>query len=256
MRAVNPEAEGTTLPRRRRSSSIRPGWPPSETSSGRPRACRRRSSRRRSSPCFPRVIADPALGLDFSRVRARRAGVRADATAREGETLTVRARIDSIKVRGGTGFLVIAMDLFDERRRARRSDPVDDDRAERRHDAPLDDVSVGDELPELRRVVTRRGREGLRRRERRSEPAAPERRRSLAASGFDGVIAHGMFTMGHMAACVVSWAGDADGGHGDLGTVPCDRLDGSGDRGGRARSARVDADAAHRDPRPVGVERA
>ena len=28
--------------------------------------------------------------------------------------------------------------------------------------------------------------------------------------GFDGVIAHGMFTMGHMAACVVAWAGDAD----------------------------------------------
>ena len=27
--------------------------------------------------------------------------------------------------------------------------------------------------------------------------------------GFDDVIAHGMFTMGHMAACVVAWAGDA-----------------------------------------------
>ena len=25
--------------------------------------------------------------------------------------------------------------------------------------------------------------------------------------GFDGIIAHGMFTMGHMAACVVGWAG-------------------------------------------------
>ena len=29
------------------------------------------------------------------------------------------------------------------------------------------------------------------------------------ASGFDGVIAHGMFTMGHLATCVVAWAGDA-----------------------------------------------
>ena len=27
------------------------------------------------------------------------------------------------------------------------------------------------------------------------------------AVGFDGIIAHGMFTMGHMAACVVGWAG-------------------------------------------------
>ena len=27
------------------------------------------------------------------------------------------------------------------------------------------------------------------------------------SAGFDGIIAHGMFTMGHMAACVVTWAG-------------------------------------------------
>ena len=28
------------------------------------------------------------------------------------------------------------------------------------------------------------------------------------AAGFPGIIAHGMFTMGHMAAAVVEWAGD------------------------------------------------
>jgi acyl dehydratase len=28
------------------------------------------------------------------------------------------------------------------------------------------------------------------------------------SAGFDGVIAHGMFTMGHMAACVTRWVGD------------------------------------------------
>jgi acyl dehydratase len=28
------------------------------------------------------------------------------------------------------------------------------------------------------------------------------------AVGFDGIIAHGMFTMGHMAAAVTSWTGD------------------------------------------------
>jgi 3-hydroxybutyryl-CoA dehydratase len=27
------------------------------------------------------------------------------------------------------------------------------------------------------------------------------------AAGFDAVIAHGMFTMAHMASCVVAWAG-------------------------------------------------
>jgi acyl dehydratase len=25
--------------------------------------------------------------------------------------------------------------------------------------------------------------------------------------GFEGIIAHGMFTMGHMAACIIGWAG-------------------------------------------------
>ena len=32
--------------------------------------------------------------------------------------------------------------------------------------------------------------------------------RTARAVGLPGVIAHGMFTMGHMAACVVAWAGD------------------------------------------------
>ena len=26
--------------------------------------------------------------------------------------------------------------------------------------------------------------------------------------GFDGIIAHGMFTMGHLGACLAGWAGD------------------------------------------------
>jgi acyl dehydratase len=29
------------------------------------------------------------------------------------------------------------------------------------------------------------------------------------AAGFPGVIAHGMFTMGHLASCITAWAGDA-----------------------------------------------
>jgi acyl dehydratase len=30
------------------------------------------------------------------------------------------------------------------------------------------------------------------------------------AAGFPGVIAHGMFTMGHLAACISRWAGGPD----------------------------------------------
>ncbi len=28
------------------------------------------------------------------------------------------------------------------------------------------------------------------------------------SAGFDGIVAHGMFTMGHMAACLTRWAGE------------------------------------------------
>ncbi len=30
------------------------------------------------------------------------------------------------------------------------------------------------------------------------------------AAGFPGIIAHGMFTMGHLAACIAGWAGGPD----------------------------------------------
>jgi acyl dehydratase len=69
-------------------------------------------------------------------------------------------------------------------------------------------ASVGDPVPDLRRVVTRE--------EVRAYAEAGGDRNPLhlddgvaRSAGFDGVIAHGMFTMGHMAAAVVSWAGDA-----------------------------------------------
>jgi N-terminal half of MaoC dehydratase len=62
---------------------------------------------------FPQVIGDPALGLDFSRVLHGGQEYELHRPLREGETLTVRARIDSVRVRSGTGFLVIAMDLAD-----------------------------------------------------------------------------------------------------------------------------------------------
>lgn len=71
----------------------------------------------------------------------------------------------------------------------------------------FDDVALGEVLPELRRVVTADDVSAY-------ADAGGDRNPlhlddAFARSvGFDGVIAHGMFTMGHMAACVVAWVGD------------------------------------------------
>jgi acyl dehydratase len=72
---------------------------------------------------------------------------------------------------------------------------------------PYEDVSVGEELPRLSRVVTR---EDVRAYAEAGGDRNPLHLDDAVAreAGFDGVIAHGMFTMGHMAACVVAWAGD------------------------------------------------
>ena len=67
-------------------------------------------------------------------------------------------------------------------------------------------MRVGDELPSLERVVTR---EDIRAYAEASGDRNPLHLDGDAArsAGFDEVIAHGMFTMGHMASCVVAWAG-------------------------------------------------
>ena len=68
-------------------------------------------------------------------------------------------------------------------------------------------VAVGEEIPELRRLVTR---EDVAAYAEVSGDRNPLHRDDAFARsvGFPGVIAHGMFTMGHMAAAVVAWAGD------------------------------------------------
>jgi acyl dehydratase len=73
---------------------------------------------------------------------------------------------------------------------------------------PFDEVAVGDPVPELRRVVTR---EDVRAYAEASGDRNPLHLDDEAArsAGFDGVIAHGMFTMGHMSTAVVSWVEDA-----------------------------------------------
>jgi acyl dehydratase len=71
----------------------------------------------------------------------------------------------------------------------------------------VDEVAAGADLPELRRLVTREDIAAY-------ADASGDRNPlhlddAFARSvGFPGVIAHGMFTMGHMTAAVVAWAGD------------------------------------------------
>lgn len=62
---------------------------------------------------FPRVIADPGLGLDFTRVVHGSQEYAYERPLEEGETLTVRARIESIKTKGASGFLTVVMELRD-----------------------------------------------------------------------------------------------------------------------------------------------
>ncbi|MGZ5302060.1 MAG: MaoC/PaaZ C-terminal domain-containing protein [Actinomycetota bacterium] len=71
----------------------------------------------------------------------------------------------------------------------------------------LGDLYVGDELPTLARTVTR---EDVRAYADAGGDQNPLHRDDDVARmvGFPGIIAHGMFTMGHLGACVAAWAGD------------------------------------------------
>ena len=63
---------------------------------------------------FPQVLHDPALDSTSPGCCTAAQSYELERPLREGETLTVRASIESVRVRGGTGFLVIAMRLDDE----------------------------------------------------------------------------------------------------------------------------------------------
>ena len=68
-------------------------------------------------------------------------------------------------------------------------------------------VMVGEELPALARVVTAADVKAYADAGGDQNPLHQDDRAARAA-GFPGIIAHGMFTMGHMAAAVAAWAGD------------------------------------------------
>ena len=67
-------------------------------------------------------------------------------------------------------------------------------------------VAVGDELPVLHRVVTAEDMKAYADVSGDQNPLHQDE--AFARSvGFGGIIAHGMFTMGHMAACIIAWSG-------------------------------------------------
>jgi len=68
-------------------------------------------------------------------------------------------------------------------------------------------VSVGDELPEMARVVTREDVKAYADASGDQNPLHQDDNFARSV-GFPGIIAHGMFTMAHMAAAVVAWAGE------------------------------------------------
>ena len=63
---------------------------------------------------LPTIVSDPALGLDYTRVVHGTQEYTFSRPLREGETLTIRPRIESIRVKGSTGLLTIVMDLVGE----------------------------------------------------------------------------------------------------------------------------------------------
>jgi acyl dehydratase len=58
---------------------------------------------------FPHVIGDPELAIDFRKVVHGSQEFEYRRPLRLGETLTVHARIASIRQKGGNGFLVVEM---------------------------------------------------------------------------------------------------------------------------------------------------
>jgi hypothetical protein len=62
---------------------------------------------------IPNIVADPDLGLDFSRVLHGNQEYEFRRPLEEGETLTIRTRIESIRDMGGNGFLLLVTSLVE-----------------------------------------------------------------------------------------------------------------------------------------------
>jgi acyl dehydratase len=73
----------------------------------------------------------------------------------------------------------------------------------------LRDTEVGSEIPALSRVVTAQDVKAYADAGGDQNPLHQDDAVARAA-GFPGIVAHGMFTMGHLAACISRWAGGTD----------------------------------------------
>jgi len=71
----------------------------------------------------------------------------------------------------------------------------------------FEDVAAGDELPVLSKVVTREDVKAYADASGDQNPLHQDDEVARAV-GFPGIIAHGMFTMAHLASCLVRWLGD------------------------------------------------
>lgn len=71
----------------------------------------------------------------------------------------------------------------------------------------FEDLAVGTEIPSLAKVVTREDILAYAEASGDDNPLHQDDQAAIAA-GFPGIIAHGMFTMAHLASCVVRWVGD------------------------------------------------
>jgi len=63
---------------------------------------------------IPQVIGDPRLALDFTRVVHGTQEYVLERPLRVGETLVLSPSLESVRVRAGTGFLTIRVDVCDE----------------------------------------------------------------------------------------------------------------------------------------------
>ncbi len=71
----------------------------------------------------------------------------------------------------------------------------------------FDELSIGDEMPARSRLVTREAVRAYADAGGDQNPLHQDEDFARSA-GFEGIIAHGMFTMGHLAQCLVDWIGD------------------------------------------------
>ena len=71
----------------------------------------------------------------------------------------------------------------------------------------FDDLEVGDEIPVLRKVVKREDVKAYADASGDQNPLHQDDNFARSV-GFPGIIAHGMFTMAHLATCITTWTGD------------------------------------------------